>query len=474
VRRGQGRPPVDPEIYWEAAEDFDEVLDDEIVDEVGGLLEQFDGEETCKRLFWETLSFDRVRQPLRTSSLARSVAEKIESLEIFATSADLAVVLAKAGTEVEHYHLERLCRTLMRRLPLCLVLLHDQTGDAWTLIYPDTTKKAFLRILPLPGKVSWRLGTAQALAAMETADPQTGSPTPWLFVAERLERFFPGGTPGRRDDLKHIAAYVRDISRFPLLTAAQEKGAGSEPGEEAPDGSGMAYHRWRLVVHNLRYVVYRALQMPRLGMQVEDLVQEGSLGLIRAAELYDPRRGTRFLTYAHYWIKQKMLSALSEQCNLIRWPPHKAPVLLRAHRRGDGRGLRAGERPVRLMGVRKIITQADREAQDHDDYDSPEAQEIAEAIHAVLNGLTYREREIIRLRYGIGGDYAFTLEEVGRIFRVTRERVRQIEQSALERLRHPSHKGRLHGLMRGRGARKASKAKRRDKGKTPRRSHRGR
>jgi len=449
VRWGQFKPPVDPEVYWEAAADFDEALDAEMVAEIADLLEKFDGEETCKRLFWETLSFDRARQPLRASFLANSVAERVESLEVFAASLDLAVVLAEAPVALEHYHLERLCRGVVSRLPACLVLLHEQPDDAWTLIYPDITKKAFLRVLPLPGAALGRIETAQALAALEAADPRTGEAIPWLALAERLERFFPGGTPGRRDDLKYIAVYIRDISRFPLLTALQERGAGLTSGQEAPDDSGMEYQRWRLVVHNLRYVVYRALQLPRLRLQIEDLIQEGSLGLLRAAELYDPTMGNRFLTYAHYWIRQRMLAALAENCNLIRWPMHRTQDLLLKNRRGETDGLTPGERVVASLDrtmLERVRHWRPSQIAEHP-LERAAGGELREAVARAMAALKDRERQIVVLRFGIGSGRRHTLEEIARMFRITRERVRQIEAKALERLQNPARLRQLRRFL---------------------------
>jgi len=439
VPRAPMKPATDPDVYWQSAVGFSGVLDESLVADIENLLDHFDGEETCKRLFWEMLSFNRIRQPLRTTMLPRSVRDSIDSLEIFASGADLTLFLAGVHADLDHHRLERMCRALTQRFPLSLVLVHEPDGNRWTLAYPDITKKAFLRLLPLPGEQAGHYGTARALAALEAVNQETGEPVSWLMVAERLELFFPGGTPGRRDDLLHIAIYVRDVSRFPLLTRAQERGAGLTSGQRPPDGCGLDYQRWRLIVHNLRYVVFRALQLPRLGMQLEDLVQEGNLGLIRAAELYDPQKGTRFLTYAHYWIRQCMLRSLSENCNLIRWPAYRARELLRRNRQGETEALHPGERTVvslrRSMFPRVVQLRADQFGSKR--LDGRQRKELREAIDNALATLPYRQREIIRLRFGIGDGSSHTLEEVGEIFGMTRERVRQIEVKALERLQHP-------------------------------------
>jgi RNA polymerase sigma factor (sigma-70 family) len=270
--------------------------------------------------------------------------------------------------------------------------------------------------------------------------------------------------------LDSLAAYLAEIGAAPLLTPAQEVSLG----RRAQAGDRRAVHA--LVQHNLRLVVSVAKKYQNLGMSLLDLIQEGSVGLMRAAEKFDPSRGFRFSTYATWWIRQAILRALNEQSRLVRLPEylsgrrnlvdHAREALRERLGRTPSDAEVAAEAQVPVEQV-TALAQASRPVASLDaplgedgelalgdlirDSD-PGAEELAEAedrrsaVTQALSVLDMREREVIRLRYGlIDNGREHTLEEVGRTLGLTRERIRQIETKALRRLRHED----VSALLRG-------------------------
>ena len=149
--------------------------------------------------------------------------------------------------------------------------------------------------------------------------------------------------------MRELWTFFRMAGQYPLLTPTQERGEDLTGDEVAPDGSGMSYQQWRLVVHDLRLVVWMALKIPRVGLTLSDLVQEGCIGLITAAKRFDPGRGWRFTTMAYWWVRQNLLRELHNKCNVIRWPVHRAEKLLPALIQGKEKGLSPGEKPVLIF-----------------------------------------------------------------------------------------------------------------------------
>ena len=269
-----------------------------------------------------------------------------------------------------------------------------------------------------------------------------------------------------------VKTYLKEIGRVPLLTAQQE----ADLARAAQAGDEDA--RRRLSEANLRLVVSVAKRYAGRGLPFLDLIQEGNLGLMKAAEKFEPDRGFKFSTYATWWIRQSITRAIADQGRTIRIPVHLVESINRVKKtagellRKNGREPTAEELAVRLDMEPDRIRELLQLAQDPISLEMPVGEEedahledfiqdeeagipadeagrqlLRRELLGVLKSLTPREERVITLRFGLEDGRARTLEELGREFNVTRERVRQIEAKALRKLRHPSRAKRLRDYL---------------------------
>ena len=269
-----------------------------------------------------------------------------------------------------------------------------------------------------------------------------------------------------------VRMYLREIGRIPLLTFEEELELAKKILEDDEEA------KQKLAESNLRLVVSIAKKYVGRGMLFLDLIQEGNMGLIKAVEKFDYTKGFKFSTYATWWIRQAITRAIADQARTIRIPVHMVETINRLIRTSRLLLQRLGREPTpeeiaeemdlpveKVMEIQKIAqdpvsleTPIGEEDDSHlgdfiQDEDSPAPQDSAsftlmkEQLEEVMNTLTPREAKVLKLRFGLEDGRARTLEEVGKEFMVTRERIRQIEAKALRKLRHPSRSKKLRDYM---------------------------
>ena len=269
-----------------------------------------------------------------------------------------------------------------------------------------------------------------------------------------------------------VRMYLKEIGRIPLLTREEE----IDLAQRAEKGSLKA--KTKLTISNLRLVISIAKKYVGRGMIFLDLIQEGNKGLIRAVEKYDWTRGYKFSTYATWWIRQAITRAIADQARTIRIPVHMVETINKMIRTSRklmqdlGREPKpeeiASEMEIDIDKVRHVMkisqktTSLETPIGDDEDsylgdfiadetqaspYDLTSKKLLKENLTEVLHSLSDRESNVLKMRFGLGGKRPMTLEEVGREFGVTRERIRQIESKALRKLKHPSYRKKLQDFL---------------------------
>ncbi len=293
-------------------------------------------------------------------------------------------------------------------------------------------------------------------------------------VEEDPNEFAKQATAGLSSD-DPVRMYLREIGKIPLLTAQQEIELARKIEAGGAEG---AIAKRKLTQANLRLVVSIAKKYVGRGMLFLDLIQEGNLGLIRAAEKFDHSRGFKFSTYATWWIRQAITRAIADQARTIRIPVHMVETINKLKKITRKLAQDKGRKPteeeiasameISLHKLREIV----KVAQEPVSLETPVGKEedsklgdfiedsnaatpstnvtqdlLRDDIIEVMAGLSPRERDVLRLRFGLDDGRQRTLEEVGQLFGVTRERIRQIESKALRKLRHPNRSRRLREYM---------------------------
>ena len=289
-----------------------------------------------------------------------------------------------------------------------------------------------------------------------------------VVAAAEVEEYEEAKAEAREISTDSLQLFLKDIGKVELLTAAQEV----ELAKRIERGDHRA--KQEMIEANLRLVVSIAKRYRNQGLPFLDLIQEGTIGLVRAAEKFDYRKGFKFSTYATWWIRQAVARALADKARTIRMPVHVVEKLNKIVR--TERKLRAElcrepspyeialdldlpvEEVEQIMRSSQTPVSLEKPVGDEEesefghfltDENVPLPDEVAdesmrkELLRKILGTLSHRERRVLELRYGLDGEHPRTLDEVGRTFNVTRERIRQIESKALRKLRHPSRAKKL-------------------------------
>ncbi|QEJ97552.1 sigma-70 family RNA polymerase sigma factor [Treponema phagedenis] len=266
-----------------------------------------------------------------------------------------------------------------------------------------------------------------------------------------------------------LAGYLRDINKIPLLTLEEEV----ELATRAAEGDKAA--KDKLIQANLRFVVNVAKKYQNQGLPLMDLISEGNIGLMNAADRFDVTKGYKFISYAVWWIRQSILKAICEKSRMIRLPLNRVGELIQIEKtRKEIRSTASEEEELKEVAdilaldhdTVKMIVNIGREPVSLDaplfddaangkmgdfiedaQYEQPEAYmldvSLKESIDKVINTLPKREAEILRYRFGLNGYKQLSLKDVGKIFNLTKERIRQIEKKSLEQLKATSYKYKL-------------------------------
>ncbi len=349
----------------------------------------------------------------------------------------------------------------------------------------DLLESQEARLLLESGRLTGRLGADEIARALDELDVDAAQLDEFYAALEEaqievVERTDEPAGQAEQAVVAHEAAeistdtlqlFLKDIGRVPLLTAAQEV----ELAKRIERGDHTA--KQAMVEANLRLVVSIAKRYRNQGLPFLDLIQEGTIGLVRAAEKFDYRKGFKFSTYATWWIRQAVARALADKARTIRMPVHVVEKLNKIVRTERALRAKVGREPSSEEIAKELelhtaeVEQIRRSAQTPVSLEKPVGDddesefghflsdstallpdELAEetmrneSLRAILQTLSHRERRVLELRYGLDGEQPRTLDEVGRTFNVTRERIRQIENQSLKKLRALADAGKLRDV----------------------------
>ena len=271
-----------------------------------------------------------------------------------------------------------------------------------------------------------------------------------------------------------LAMYLKEINKIPLLSRDEE----TELAQRAKAGDKIA--KDKIVRANLRFVVNVAKKYQNRGLDLTDLISEGNIGLLTAIDRYDVSKGYHFISYAVWWIRQAILKAIYEKSKMIRLPLNRANELVQIEKaRKSVGGSKTEEQEIReiaemlnmdkahvrdllniardMISLDTVVNPGDSDSSSLGEfisdslYDDPEEHamqtSMKEDIDAVLDSLTEKEAEVLRCRFGLNGKESMSLKEVGDVFHLTKERIRQIEKKAIRRLKHPTRMSKLEAYV---------------------------
>lgn len=266
------------------------------------------------------------------------------------------------------------------------------------------------------------------------------------------------------DDANILSMYLKEINRIPLLSAQEELLLARRAQK------GDAFARNRMIESNLRFVVNVAKKYQNQGIPLGDLINEGNIGLMTALEKFDPEKGYHFISYAVWWIRQSIMKAINEKSRAVRLPLNRTNELLQIQKAqrslmkdlstedpsmeeiGNLTGFEP-EHVANLLSISRDMVSLDAPLFNdgnasnigdflEDESQNPEQslldQSLKDDVRTLLSSLTDKEREILELRFGLDGKNPMSLKEIGELYNLTKERIRQIEKKALERLRNPA------------------------------------
>ena len=420
------------------------------------------------------------RRCLESDYLATQAAKILRAVEAGEMPFDRTMRISTAAEN----HKDTITRRIPSNLGTIEVLL-ERNAEDWTELDEKISSRATRAALAkISGRIDCRRVRLSAL--LEELCLRTGRIVPLMNKLRSISQKMTDlrvqiekgeASPGRldpedlavmREELDGLRSLVREEPEAIAARCAVLKTVFWEYEQAKRDLSG----------GNLRLVVSIAKKYRNRGLSFLDIIQEGNTGLMRAVDKYEYKRGYKFSTYATWWIRQAITRAIADHARTIRIPVHMIETMTKLRNIQKDALQKTGVEPTieeiattagmsivetrRVMKISRHPVSLDRPVGEGDDSyfgdfiederqqtpsDSAAQEMLAKRIEQVLKTLTYREREILKLRYGIGDGYTYTLEEVGRIFKVTRERVRQVEAKALRKLQHPVRARKLQGFV---------------------------